>query len=235
MLPEKKSSTFERFIIFSETDAKTVKVFSYGIASLSLAIALYRIKPFAKFRKPSSIPSRFLHKKVQLQGIVKYIEFRCDTLLIVDHKPLIPLPRLNSKKYLPIKIAGLDVTNNGISWLQTIVNGKKISFIPLTKEKDYVNCIVSMQQDEERIQIGEELTKLGFAVAKEDPLKIMMKDQDVLNYQKRLIRAQKWAQRKRNGHWHFVKHPTLLWRIQQSLDEKMKSILPTFIARRLNI
>ncbi|CAL7949999.1 unnamed protein product [Xylocopa violacea] len=222
-------------VIENETDAKTVKLFSYGIASISLAIALYRIKPFAKFREPSSIPSRFLHKKVQLQGIVKCIESRCGTLLIVDHKPLIPLPRLSSKKYLPIKIAGVDVTNNGISWLQTIVNGKEISFIPLTKEQDYVNCIVSMQQDKEHIQIGEELTKLGFAEVKEDPLKIMMNDQHVLNYQKCLIRAQKWAQRKRNGHWHFVKHPTLLWRIQQSLDEKIKSIVPAFIARQLNI
>lgn len=32
---------------------------------------------------------------------------------MVDHKPLIPLPRLSNPKYLPIKIAGLDITVNG--------------------------------------------------------------------------------------------------------------------------
>ena len=37
----------------------------------------------------------------------------CGTLLMVDHKPLIPLPRLSSPKYLPIKIAGVDVRANG--------------------------------------------------------------------------------------------------------------------------
>lgn len=41
------------------------------------------------------------------------IEPSCGTLLMVDHKPLIPLPRLSSSKYLPIKIAGVDVRANG--------------------------------------------------------------------------------------------------------------------------
>lgn len=103
------------------------------------------------------------------------IEPNYGTLLMVDHKPLIPLPRLSNSKYLPIKIAGLDITVNGkqilnywlkdlqilvililfyntilflgISWLQTIVNRKDINFIPLATEKNYVTCIVSMQQN----------------------------------------------------------------------------------------
>ncbi|KOC59706.1 Uncharacterized protein C3orf33 like protein, partial [Habropoda laboriosa] len=210
-------------------------VFSYGIASISLAIALYQIKPFAKFRKPSSIPSRFLRKKIPLRGIVMHIEPTCGTLLMVDHKPLIPLPRLNNSKHLPIKIAGLDVTANGISWLQTIVCGKEVTFIPLVKEKEYVSCIVSMQQNQEHIKIGEELTKVGFGTIRENSLKLMMKDKDIVNYYKCLLKAQKWAQRKRNGHWHFIIQPTLLWKIQEILREKVKSVLPTFIAQQLNI
>lgn len=234
-MPEKEPNIVERFIIFSKTETKTVKNISYGIASISLAVALYRIKPFAKFRKPSNIPSRFLRKKVQLQGTVMRIEPSCGTLLMVDHKPLIPLPRFSRPKYLPVKIAGLNITTNGISWLQTIVNGKEISFVPLAKEKDYVTCMVSMQQNQEHLKIGEELVKVGFAMANTDSFKIITEDKDILSYQKCLLNAQKWAQRKRNGHWHFVKHPTLLWRIQQSLSEKMKSILPTSITQQLNI
>ncbi|KAG6800941.1 hypothetical protein HZU73_03679 [Apis mellifera caucasica] len=228
-MPEKKLNILEKFIIFSETNTKIIKVFSYGIASISLAIAVYQIKPFVKFRKPSSIPSRFLHKKVQLQGTVTRIEPNYGTLLMVDHKPLIPLPRLSNSKYLPIKIAGLDITVNGISWLQTIVNRKDINFIPLATEKNYVTCIVSMQQNKEHIEIGKELTKLGFAIVTEDSLKKLIKDKDILNYYKCLLNAQKWAQRKRNGHWHFVKNSTLLWRIQQNLSNKLKSILPMFV------
>lgn len=41
------------------------------------------------------------------------IEPSCGTLLMVDHKSLIPLPRLNSSTYLPVKIAGVNVMANG--------------------------------------------------------------------------------------------------------------------------
>lgn len=235
MASGKKLSMWERYTAFSETDIRAVKTISYGIASISLAVALYRIRPFAKFRKPSNIPSRFLEKKVQLHGTVARVEPGSNTLLMVDHKPLIPLPRLGSSKYLPIKIAGIDVTSNGINWLQTIVKGKEITFIPLSKEKDYVTCIILMQQNQEHIKIAEELTRLGFALVRNDPLKIMMNDKDILKYQKCLSNAQKWAERKRNGHWHFAKHPTLLWRAQESLSNKLKSVLPNFITQQLNI
>ncbi|KAK1132966.1 hypothetical protein K0M31_014333 [Melipona bicolor] len=230
-MPEKEPTILESYIIFSETNSQTVKTLSYGIASIGLAIALYRVKPFAKFRKPSSIPSSFLHKKVQLKGTVMHIEPNCGTLLMVDHKPLIPLPRLSSSKYLPIKIAGVDVRANGISWLQTILSGKEITFIPVVKEKDYVTCLVSIKENKEYTTIGEELTKIGFAMATKD----VPHDKDILSYYKRLLKAQKWAQSKRNGDWHFIKNPTLLWKMQQNLNNKLKSVLPTFIVRQLNI
>ncbi|XP_076165574.1 protein C3orf33 isoform X2 [Ptiloglossa arizonensis] len=233
---EKNPNILERFIRFSENNIKTIVVFSYGITSISLAIALYRIRPFTKFRKPSSIPSHFLYKKVPLQGTLIYVEPNSEALLMVDHKPLIPLPRLSNLKYLPVKIAGINVTSNGISWLQTIVRGKEINFVPLTKEKEYIDCIVTMsQQNQEHIRIGEELVKLGFATVKEDSLKLMLKNKEILNYQKCLLNAQKQAQLKRNGFWHFVIHSTMYWKVQQSLSEKMKSILPVFIQQRFNI
>ncbi|OAD60403.1 hypothetical protein WN48_05703, partial [Eufriesea mexicana] len=193
-------------------------IFSYGIAGISLAVACYKTKPFTKFRKPFSIPSHFLQQK--LQGTVRCIEPGSDTLLMVDHKPLIPLPRLSNTKYLPIKIANLDITTNGISWLKTIVNGKEITFIPLAIEKNYVTCIISMQQNKECIKVGEELTKLGFAIVTKESLKLTVKDKDILNYHTYLLKAQQWAQYRRNGHWHFVRNPTLLWKIKY-LSEKI--------------
>lgn len=34
-------------------------------------------------------------------------------LLMVDHKPLVNIPRFGKRKYLPVKIAGVNVTNHG--------------------------------------------------------------------------------------------------------------------------
>ena len=235
MTAEKKPTIMERLIVLSETDIKKLKVISYGIASISLVVALYRIKPFAKFRTPSSIPSRFIQRKVQLQGTVKQIDPSCGTLLMVDHKPLIPLPRLSSPKYLPVKIAGLDITTNGISWLQTVIGQREITFIPVTKEKEYLNCIVLLKQNQEHVKIGEELTKVGFALINKDFPKLTSKDKDVSNYQKCLLKAQKWAQNKRNGYWHFIIRPTVLWKMKQNLAKKVKDILPSFIIKQLNI
>ncbi|XP_076234878.1 protein C3orf33 homolog isoform X2 [Calliopsis andreniformis] len=216
MVSEKKQSILEKFIIFSEVNVKTIK--------------------FAKFRKPSNIPSHFLKKRVPLQGTVAHIEPSHGTLLMVDHKPLIPLPRLHSSTYLPVKIAGVDVTANGVNWLQTIVNKKQITFIPLAKDKEYLSCAVTvLQQNQEKIKIEEELVRLGFGLIREDFFNSVPKDKKISKYQKRLLRAQKWAQRKRNGHWHFATIPTLLWKVQQSLAENVKSILPTFLIKQLNI
>ncbi|XP_043255581.1 protein C3orf33 [Colletes gigas] len=232
---EKKPTIPERFIVFSETNSKIIKVVSYGITSMSLVVALYRIRPFAKFRKPSSVPSHFLYNKVPLRGTVIRIEPSCEVLLMVDHKPVIPLPRLNNSKYLPVKIAGVNVTANGISWLQTIVNRKEIIFTPLSKDTEYLNCTVTMhQQNQEYIKIGEELVKLGFATVNKDSLELMLKNKDILNYEKCLLSAQKLAERKRNGYWHFAKQPTILWKVQQKLYEKLKSILPIFIVQRFH-
>ncbi|XP_076656952.1 protein C3orf33 homolog [Halictus rubicundus] len=230
---EEKLSSLERYLAYSEIHTETIKVITYGISGIALVIALHRVRPFSKFRSPSSIPCHFMHKKVPLQGTVKRIEPSHGTLLMVDHKPLIALPRLNNKKFLPIKIAGLNVTSNGINWLQTIINGQNINFIPLFSTKEYLNCIVAttLQQNKEQIRIGEDLVRLGFAVVEQDSLKSMLDNKDVLYYQKRLLNAQKRAKRERNGYWQFTKQPTLLWKIQQSLNEKVERILSKFTAR----
>lgn len=224
---EEEPSTLERYLIFSETHTKTIKVITYGISGITLAIALHRIRPFSKFRNPSSIPSHFFHEKVPLQGTVQRIEPSHGTLLMVDHKPLIALPRFNNKKFLPVKIAGLNVTSNGINWLQAIINGQNISFVPLFSTKEYLSCIVvtKSRQNKEQIRIGEDLVRLGFAIVEQDSLKSMLNDKNVLYYQKRLLNAQKRAEGERNGYWQFAKRSTLLWKIQQSLNEQMKRIL----------
>lgn len=59
------------------------------------------------------MPKHFFKKKILLEGTVKNIEPAEQPYLLVEHKPLVPLPRLGSPKYLPMKIAGVNVAGNG--------------------------------------------------------------------------------------------------------------------------
>ncbi|EFN66170.1 Uncharacterized protein C3orf33-like protein [Camponotus floridanus] len=125
------------------------KLITYGIASAGLFVALYRIRPFAKFKKPSDVPSHFLQSRISLQGTVMRVEPSHGALLMVNHQPLLPFFNFNNKSYLPVKISGVDITGNGISWLQCVVNNKYITFIPIMKKKEYLECIVTMSQKDQ--------------------------------------------------------------------------------------
>lgn len=83
------------------------------------------------------------------------------------------------------------------------------------------------------LKIGEELIKLGLGTIREPWIKL--KDKPILAYKKSLTSAQKWAVRRRNGYWHFIKQPTILWKMQMFIIDKMKTLLPTYIVRRLDL
>jgi len=228
-------SILDRFQILMEDEMGPGKLITYGIASVGLFAALYKIRPFAKFTKPSDIPLHFLQSRVPLQGTVTRVEpGSTNVLLMVDHRSLLPFLHFNSKACLPVKIGGVDITGNGVSWLQTVLNGKRITFVPIVKQKEYLECVVAMpQRDQDSLEIGEELVKLGLATVHEPWMKL--KDKQVLAYKKSLASAQKWAVRRRNGCWHVIKQPTVLWKVQMFIIDKMKSLLPTIVVRRLDL
>lgn len=235
MESKNRPTVLQRLALLWDNNADIIKPTSYGIASVGFLIALRRTRPFLKLRKPSDIPVHFLHKRVPLQGTVKQIDTNYGTVLMVDHKPLVPLPRFTSPKYLPVKISKVNVMSNGISWLETVLSGKQITFKPLAMQKEYLECIVTIQgKEKEPLNIGKELVKVGFGIPQKIP-KESVKDKEILKYYKDIINAEKWAQRRRNGHWHFVKQPTLLWKIQMTINEKAQHILPIQITKLLNI
>jgi len=63
MEENKKVNVFEEFSAFMEHDSIGVEILTYGVAGIGLLTALYKIKPFAKFTKPSQVPKRFFEKK----------------------------------------------------------------------------------------------------------------------------------------------------------------------------
>lgn len=234
MTRERIPTIFERFQMFMEDEMGPGKLITYGIASAGLFVALYRIRPFAKFKKPSDVPSHFLQSRVPLQGTVMRVEPSHGALLMVNHQPLLPFLNFNNKNYLPVKISGVDITGNGISWLQYVVSGKYITFIPVVQEKEYLECTVAMsQKDQDSLKIGEELIKLGLGTIHEPWIKL--EDKPILAYKKSLTSAEKWAARRRNGYWHFIKQPTVAWKMQMFLIDKMKTLFPTYIVRWLDL
>lgn len=83
------------------------------------------------------------------------------------------------------------------------------------------------------MKIGEELVRLGLGTVYEPGAKL--KDKHISSYKKSLLNAQKWAMRRRNGHWHFVRQPTVLWKTQMFIIDKMKSSLPAYVVRHLDL
>jgi len=37
----------------------------------------------------------------------------------------------------------------GVSWLQTVLNEKLVTFVPIVKEKEYLECVVAMPQKDQ--------------------------------------------------------------------------------------
>lgn len=66
-------------------------------------------------------------------------------ILLINHQPLIALPGIR-KGELPSKIANVETTGHGISWLQTLVAGNEVEFVPISKRDKYVECQFKLHQ-----------------------------------------------------------------------------------------
>lgn len=102
---------------------------------------------FKKFTSPQEIPKIFLEKHVTLTGKVVSVETSAGAsppLLLVDHYPIVGWQlRQSNMKCLPVHISGVDILNNGVSWLQHVVVGSNIRFTPLKANPESLSCIVT--------------------------------------------------------------------------------------------
>lgn len=108
-----------------------------------MAIPFY-VFQFTRFVKPSQIPNHFIEEGRELKGIVERIEPN-GALLMIKHHPIIPLP-INTTDNLPVKVTGVNISGLGISWLQTIVAGNEVKFVPVGKSREFVQCKVILPQ-----------------------------------------------------------------------------------------
>ncbi|KAF7274492.1 protein C3orf33 [Rhynchophorus ferrugineus] len=198
---------FNRFTNLVEKDIKGVHIGCYSIALLGLTVAIRKVRPFSKFKRPKDIPNHFITEKRELTGLVKRIDPN-GGLLMVEHKPLVDLPIVSSGQ-LPVKISGINVSGLGLNWLQAIVAGQKIKFVPIEKNNDFVQCQVMLVQNTNKekpdfLNVGERLVKIGFAqtVSIEHPL---LEDSQVMTYYKGLQAAENYALRKKIGLKYYIK------------------------------
>ncbi|KAF5270873.1 hypothetical protein FQA39_LY08318 [Lamprigera yunnana] len=159
------------------------------------------MRPFSRFSAPSQIPRSFIERNQELVGTVHGVDPN-SALLLIKHKPLIPLPFGNGK-LLPVKLAGIDISQNGVSWLHTIIVGSKVSFTPISVQNNWVQCRVNLEQlsPEEKlktIDVGESLVSVGFASV--DSNNIPSK-----KYLRCLQAAELRAQRKQMGLMFYIK------------------------------
>lgn len=74
------------------------------------------------------------------------IDVESNVLLRVDHKPILASGiRRQSNPGLAVKINSVNISSNGISWLQHVVVSKGIKFTLLKKEGDCISCIVDYE------------------------------------------------------------------------------------------
>lgn len=71
---------------------------------------------------------------------------------MIKHKPLVNLFLVPSG-LLPVKICGVKLSGLGINWVQSIVTGQEVKFIPVTKEKNFVQCQVILLQETKDVSL----------------------------------------------------------------------------------
>lgn len=162
---------YQRLCNFMERETLGTEVLIYGTSGIMLLVAYAKRKPaylVRPFKKPSHIPDRLINERVMHTGVVKDIQQKgSDTLLLVSHRPLIPL-FMSNKRLLPIKLPGVNVNGNGISWLQNCLVGREATFIPLNKrasDQFVISqlCLVHPPKGNRLVDISETLLKLRFA------------------------------------------------------------------------
>lgn len=204
---EKKPNWFESFTLFMDQNIRGIQYGVYSVALVGLAVSLRSVRPFKKFSKPGEIPTSFIVKHLTLHGKAVGVEPSMGSstaYLLVDHAPIISLAWIRPKKpNLPLQISSINLTPNGLSWLQHIVVGSTVKFTILKVNPEAVTCIISKENKD----VGLDLVSLGFASV--SPLDFNLeKDSLYLKYYKKLLSAENLAEKRGYGIWASEKNST---------------------------
>ncbi|KAK7871728.1 hypothetical protein R5R35_014010 [Gryllus longicercus] len=196
----KEPNLFEKFTVLMDQNIRGVQYGVYSVAVVGLAIALRSVRPFKKFYRPQDFPTSFIEKHIKLHGKAVGVipPFGSSPpLLLIDHTPILSLQWIRPQTPdLPVEISSINLTPNGLSWLQHVVVGTCVEFSILKVNPTSVSCIVTKQKK----NVGLDLVSLGFASV--SPLDFHLeKDSLYLKYYQQLLHAENRAEKKGNGIW----------------------------------
>ncbi|XP_036330469.1 uncharacterized protein LOC118742471 [Rhagoletis pomonella] len=227
---------YEGLCNYMERDTIGTQVAIYGTSGIMLLIAYVKRKPaylVRPFKKPSHIPDKLIDERVMHTGLIRDIKLKDqDTLLLISHRPLIPI-FASQDKVLPIKLPGIKVNGNGISWLQSCIIGRRATFVPLAKSKrdDFVVsqlCLVHPPKGGRLLDISETLLKLCFARFAPDEAAAVKRN---VKYYDHLKKVEASALKKESWLRWIAKHPSL-WTMLRDAKAKVfskKTLLPELV------
>uniref|UniRef100_A0A1L8DCZ4 TNase-like domain-containing protein n=1 Tax=Nyssomyia neivai TaxID=330878 RepID=A0A1L8DCZ4_9DIPT len=237
-----EKSLYTKFCDYMERETRGVEIAVYAASGIFLAVACHRMRPITKFRRPSQIPAHFIRNKLKQYGAVSSVEpSQAGPVLRINHKPPINI-FFGNKETLPVKIAGVSVNHNGLSWLQGVTVEHRVEFIPLFTNADTAECVVfvlpteydkQLKKNPRSLDVAEALLSLGFAQTTGIPTEVPVKDKKMRDYYKLLSYVEKKARKNREGVWS-TKIPPPVWPLrflQDSFDRLVISMLPQ--SRRL--
>uniref|UniRef100_A0A0K8T3E7 Uncharacterized protein n=1 Tax=Lygus hesperus TaxID=30085 RepID=A0A0K8T3E7_LYGHE len=208
---EDRKNWFDSMASILEQNTVGVKLGIYGLGLAGCWYAIRSVRPFTKFRTPRDVPKSFYESRIRLSGQVVGMRFLPDsTLLLVDHRPVL-LAKLRERGALPVSIEGVNITSNGVCWLQTIVKDDEIDFQLLEpKGETAVSCLVYHKNHD----VAKRLVDLGFASVA--PFNHSFEnDPNYSQYYKELLKLESKAERKKVACGGTTKHTTLS-RVQSS-------------------
>jgi hypothetical protein len=206
-----QKNIFNKITSLLDQNIRGVQLGIYSLACGGLFIALWSVRPFKKFTNPRQIPSSFFEKHITLSGKVLRIDFNPSPFLVVDHSPIIGKRFRHVGTGLHVKLGGVNLSTNGISWLQTLIVGQEVNFTLLQPQHNYVDCIVEFKNK----NIANTLVSLGFASV--DTFNNHLEN-DVLykKYYQSLLKEENRAERKGAGMW---------WDRQQTLSSRLLQLI----------
>lgn len=214
------SSAISKVSEWADEHLRLIRNISTGMAVAGIILFARSIKLTSKFTKGIDIPVEFIEKNVKLRGRLLQITERG---LEVEHVPItIPFisswqKRWQSNGGLVVRLAGVELTPSGKTWLQEQLKPSQILWFQLLKREDSVlDCFVLVNKGGFfNVCINEEVLRqgLGKATLIEGP----RHDSKVYwKLQKKLLQAELKAQKKGRGLW---KERTLFEKLSIQLNK----------------
>ncbi|KAM4040764.1 protein C3orf33 homolog [Anomaloglossus baeobatrachus] len=123
-----------------------VRNISSGLAIVGIVLCARSIRLIAKFSSAKDIPEKFIKKNVKLRGKVIRVN---GEIIEIDHVPIsLPILRSLQQRWhgqgsLLVRLAGVELTQNGRIWLQDNLRpSQMLWFQLLSREDSMLDCFV---------------------------------------------------------------------------------------------